>query len=67
MTATMAAANALAMTAARILRFSPVCGYAGMSLLTLGELFSPTSQGQQQDRRKSQYQMLHPTLTLFLS
>jgi hypothetical protein len=67
MTAMMAAATALVVTAARVLRFSPVCGYAGTCLLTLSELFSPTIQSQQQDRRKSDYQMLHPVLTVFLS
>jgi hypothetical protein len=48
-----------------ILGFSPVGGHAGMGLLSRLELFSPTHQSQQQDPRKSEYQMLHPNLTVF--
>jgi hypothetical protein len=46
MTAMMAAATALVVTAARVLRFSPVCSYTGTRLLTLGQLFSPAVQSQ---------------------
>jgi hypothetical protein len=66
MTAMMAAAIVVVVTAARIiLGFSPVSSDAGMRLLTRSELFSPTGQSQQQDCRKSDYQMLHPTLVVF--
>jgi hypothetical protein len=68
MTAMMAAATVVVLTAVRvILGFSPVCGYAGMRLLTRRELFSPTVQSQQQNCRKSEYQMFHPTLVVFSS
>jgi hypothetical protein len=65
--AAMMTAAALMATACIFLRFSPVCGYAGACLLARLELFSPTARRQQQDCRKSEYQILHPTLTVFLS
>jgi hypothetical protein len=38
-----------------------------MCLLAGSELFSPTGRCQYQERRKSQYEMLHPILTVLLS
>lgn len=59
------AATTVGVTAARVvLGFLPVSRYAGACLLTRSDL-PPTSQRQQQDYRKSEYQMLHSTLVVF--
>jgi len=64
----MAAAPVVVLTAVRvILGFSPMSSDTGMRLLTRSELFSPAVQSQQQNCRKSEYQMFHPTLVVFLS
>jgi hypothetical protein len=65
--AAMVAATALMATARVFLGFSPVCGHAGVGLLTRLELFSPAVQRQQQDCPKSEYQTLHRILSVFLS
>jgi len=49
MTTMMPSATVVAVTAALItliLGFAPMCGNAGMCLLTRGQLLSPTVQGQ---------------------
>jgi hypothetical protein len=64
----MMAATAAVVTAPRVvLGFLPVCVNAGMRLLTRSELFSPTSQSQQQNSRKSEYETLHTDLVESLS
>jgi hypothetical protein len=62
MTAMMAATAAVVTAARVVLGFLPVCVNAGMRLLTRSELFSPTSQSQQQNSRKSEYETLHTDL-----
>jgi hypothetical protein len=67
MTAMVAVATAVVVMAARvILGFLPVSGYAGACLFAWSDL-PPTSQSQQQYCRKSEYQMFHLTLVVFLS
>ena len=67
MTAMMAAAAVVVATSRVIPGFLPVSSDTGTRLLTRSELFSPTGQSQQQDCRKSEYQMFHTTLVAFLS
>jgi hypothetical protein len=67
MTAMMAATAAVVTAALVVLGFLPVCVNAGMRLLTRSELFSPTSQSQQQNSRKSEYETLHTDLVESLS
>jgi hypothetical protein len=62
MTAMMAATAAVVTAARVVLGFLPVCVNTGMRLLTRSELFSPTSQSQQQNSRKSEYETLHTDL-----
>jgi len=67
MTAMMVATAAVVTAARVVLGFLPVCVNAGMRLLTRSELFSSTSQSQQQNSRKSEYETLHTDLVESLS
>jgi hypothetical protein len=67
MTAMMAATAAVVTAARVVLGFLPVCVNASVRLLTRSELFSPTSQSQQQNSRKSEYETLHTDLVESLS
>jgi hypothetical protein len=67
MTAMVAATAAVVTAVPVVLGFLSVCVNAGMRLLTRSELFSPTSQSQQQNSRNSEYETLHTDLVESLS